>query len=296
MKGIYLHADDFGICDEQVRILTELCGEGFLSSVSVFASDPRLREHLTELLTAAPETRIAVHLNFVEGPSILGHDRLPLLTDGRGFFRRGYGSILLMSFGPRAAALSREVQNEALAQILRVRSVLPGGTGIAVDTHQHTFAIPAVRKGILRAVGSDPAIREIRVPDERIGMYKGAMGILRHVPAANFAKLFLIRSLTAGLRGCLGREGYSVPAFAGVLMTDGVSAGDVVSALPALRSFAERTGGPFEMLFHPARIPSAELCPDPENRTFVHFNTSPRRDEDRRIVEAVGAALRAAGD
>ena len=47
-----------------------------LSSVSVFASDVRLREHLGTLLHAAPGTRISVHLNFVEGPSVLGHDKL----------------------------------------------------------------------------------------------------------------------------------------------------------------------------------------------------------------------------
>ena len=295
MKGIYLHADDFGICDEQVRILTELCGQGLLSSVSVFASDPRLQAHLGGLFRAAPEVRIAVHLNFVEGPSLLGHDRLPMLTDGRGFFRRGYGSLLLTSLGPRGEALSQEVQREALAQIHLVRSAVPEGTGIAVDTHQHTFAIPAVRRGVLRAVRADRAIREIRVPDERIGMYKGAMRVLRHVPAVNFVKLLLIRALTTGLRGRLVREGFTAADFAGVLMTDGVSAGDVVHALPGLRSFAERTGRPLEMLFHPARVPSEKLCPDPENLPFVRFNTSPRRDEDRRIVESVGAVLRTYG-
>ena len=291
MRDIYIHADDFGICDEQVNVLISLAERGCLHSLSAFAFDKELKEHTEKLLVKAPDIRIAVHLNVVEGPSVLGHEALPLLTDERGFFCLGYGTLLRMSFGFKAKEITRETALECAAQIEQVRKALPKGHLLAADTHQHTVAIPAVRKGMLSAIIQEGNIREFRRPTEAFGPYCKIPGLLKHVPPINFVKLFLIRLLMAGSGKVFKEAGLSSPSFAGVLMTDGVKKEDVLRALPQMEKKAQEEGRHMEVLFHPARIPSPELCPDRENLPFMRFNTSVRRDEEKEIVEAIGEHL-----
>ena len=288
---LYLHADDFGISDKQVDKLVRLAKEGMIASVSVFAADRKLAGHLSALLGAVPGIRIAVHLNFVEGPSVLGHDVLPDLTDTSGYFDRSYLALLIRGLIPVRGRLYRQLREEAHAQIETVRKALPEGAPLAIDTHQHTFGIPVVCAAVLDAAAAVREVREARVPAERLRPYRGNGAVLRRIPAANYIKLLLLRFLLWTQRRRIRASGLVVPAFSGVLMTDGVEEPDIRALIPALRKESVRQGRPMEILFHPARIETREECPDPDNLPFVRFNMSARRDMDERLVRAAAEEI-----
>ena len=290
----YLHADDFGICQAQVDEMIRLGKAGALQSVSVFANDEDLPEHVTAIRTAVPEIRLSVHLNFVEGKSLLDPAYLPDLTDDNGNFHLSYGKLLLYSFipGQRRRRILGELTAEAAAQITALNWCLPKGAPLACDTHQHTLAIPLVFRAIMAAIGeAGEQVRELRLPLEPLGPYFRHPGVLKKIPLVNFVKLALIRFFMAFYRKKIKASGLVSPAFAGVLMTGGVSPEDVKQVFPDLVRWAKGKGKDLELLFHPVQIADPRDCPDPENLTFVQFNTAPRRAEEREIVLALGPLM-----
>lgn len=289
----YIHADDFGIAQHQVEALIKLAEEGAIESVSILANDPLLPEHVTALRAAAPNTRLTVHLNFVEGESALGAEALPDLTDERGYFRLSYGRLLLSSLLPgRRRRLMGELIAEASAQLTAIAWCQPLGLPLAADTHQHTLAIPLVFRAVLCAIHeSGIPITELRIPREPLSPYLRHPTVLFSIPAVNFVKLGLINCLMLFNRRAFRNSGLTAPVFAGVLMTDGVDEQHVERVLPDLIQYAKKRKRNLEILFHPARVHLAEECPDAKNKPFVLFNTSPRRDEEGALVEKLKGVL-----
>ena len=282
---IYLHSDDFGLTNAQAEALTLLAAEGTVNSVSVLANDERLPEHVLALLNAAPETRIAVHINFVEGSALLEHDMLPDLTDERGFFSLSYGKLLIKSLLPGRRRLLGQLIAEARAQIVAAMYCRLPAAPLSIDTHQHTHAIPIVAKAIAVAIAESGAnVAAVRIPRERLAPYLKHPKTLIKIPPVNFIKRAVLNLLL--LRSAREFRAYPSPEFMGVLMTANVDERGALAVLPDFIKLAKRRGKDLEILFHPARVADIADCPDPENAGFCAFNLSPRRDEEKAILRA----------
>lgn len=289
---IYIHSDDFGLSEKQAETLINLAGEGAINSLSVLTNDDYLAEHVTRLRAAAPDARLSVHVNFVEGKSLLEHAMLPDLTDERGCFKLSYGQLLLRSFLPGKRRLLGQMIAEARTQIVAMLYCMPKDMPLAIDTHQHTHAIPLVAKALAAAIRESGAnVSAVRLPHEPIGPYLKHPKTLFEIPPVNFVK----RALLNLLLPVSAKEfaAYPSPVFAGVLMTARVDAAHVLEVLPEFVELAKQRGKDLELLFHPARVEALSACPDPENEPFAAFNLSPRRDEEQVIVRAL--AREAAG-
>src|SRR5580698_10405128 len=99
---LILHTDDLAITRASSEGIIAAWRAGALDSFSVIANGDAAH-WVREALAAEPDraARVAVHFNLTEGPSSAGPG--PLLTDGNGRFRRGFGGLLAAALHPLPA-------------------------------------------------------------------------------------------------------------------------------------------------------------------------------------------------
>ena len=101
---------------------------------------------LDERLIATPTIALAECENSMEGRCLSSPEELPDLVDEKGYFTADWGGLVKASFNPlRKEAVRSELTREIEAQIDRVRSSLPAGTPLRLDSHQHTHMFCSVR-------------------------------------------------------------------------------------------------------------------------------------------------------
>ncbi|QQO09800.1 ChbG/HpnK family deacetylase [Breznakiella homolactica] len=102
MGEIFIHADDFAVSEHASQDILDLCSEGLLDSISVIPNLPcfgTCAEKLRNAESSFPHTiKISVHLNLLEGTSIVSPELLPDLADGQDLFKTTWISLFLYFF------------------------------------------------------------------------------------------------------------------------------------------------------------------------------------------------------
>ena len=191
---IYIHADDFGINQNQSRRILEcsVMNGGALNSVSVMPNSAHLIEAMPLL---EDHMKKSIHINLAEGACCCNPDQIPLLQRN-GVFYRTFGSLFMAALW-KPKKVEEQCYKEIYAQIQRVISYLGDDYKIRIDSHVHYHMIPAVFRGLCRALSScNCEIEYIRVPDERLSIYLTAPGVWKYIRPVNFAKMVLVRFLS----------------------------------------------------------------------------------------------------
>ncbi len=302
---VILHADDFGITLGQSRRILECCsampgGRGALNSLSILANSPNFDE-CARLLDGRPESlRVGVHLNFVEGRCVADPADVPMLVDGRGVFRQGYGGLMAAS-ALHGAELARQVEIEAAAQVARVTERFPELAGaLRLDGHQHTHLIPAVFRGVL-AVAARPEydLEYLRIPAEPARPFSQA-GVAGTIEPINRVKRGLLNYLWKRDRRVfeaagLGSYAEKSAVFCGLSFSGHMDEKRVAAVFPRLKEVADARGMDLELLFHPGRVDAPEHCLNPGLPGFVEFSCGEGRDVEHDALRSA-ALMGIAGD
>ncbi len=285
--NVTIHADDYGITEEQARkilALSNACeGSGSLTSVSIFANSPAFAaaSELARPYVLSDKLKMALHLNLVEGAPCADAADIPLLVNERGTFCNDFVGLLKLSTGTHRAELSRQLEAEISAQIKRFLSEFPQlENAFRLDSHQHTHAVPAVFRAALRACeASGAALAHLRCPVEPLAPHKRAGSKL---DAVNLVKDALIATLWKRNRALMP-AGCATSLFCGVLLSGRM---DVVNK-ELIDAFAvdaaRRHASGIEVLFHPVSVP-IEQCLDPQNEPFARACASTGRDREATCV------------
>ncbi len=159
---LIVNADDFGLAENVNRGIIQAHLEGIVTSASVMANGPALRQAL-ELAASTPSLDLGIHLTLVgesplcrssQIPTLLGPDQR-LLPDARSFLLR------YLRGGIKADQLRRELE----AQVVRI---LESGVQIShIDSHQHLHVFPGVLS-IVMELAAKYGIRAVRWPHEAL--------------------------------------------------------------------------------------------------------------------------------
>lgn len=282
---IIIHADDFGITLEQSKDIlacSAACGgAGALNSTSALATSPAFAEcaAFARPFVDAGCIHMGLHLNLVEGPALSAAEDAPLLVGEDGRFRCGFAQMLLLSGGRERDALTRQVRQEARAQIRAFLDAFPGLKGrLRVDSHQHFHLIPAVFAGLLAAVQDEGCTLEhLRIPAEPLGPYLKAPEVCKRVTPVNLVKNALLNALW---RQCASRYPETLPAparFYGLALSGCMQHAADKTFLERVFEDAARDGRDVELLFHPGGVPSEDACLDSSLKGFCAFYLSPNR-------------------
>ena len=111
MSGkVIFNADDFGATRGINQAIIEAYNQGILNAASLMINQKYALEAV-ELSKKTEGLELGLHLTLTNGPSLSGHEKLPLLTDENGFFKNGFLKLCLLAlFRPKA--LRKEVEIE----------------------------------------------------------------------------------------------------------------------------------------------------------------------------------------
>jgi chitin disaccharide deacetylase len=148
MKQVVVNADDFGICNETNLAIELAFQKGILTSASLMPNMPGFAHAIGTIIPRNPGLGVGVHLALTSGRCVADPQRIPLLVDAHGLFRRGFLGLLALANSPRSADVREQIECELSAQFERVRA-----TGIALDhvnSHQHVHMIPTIWRIVVR--------------------------------------------------------------------------------------------------------------------------------------------------
>ncbi|HUT89229.1 MAG TPA: ChbG/HpnK family deacetylase [Thermoguttaceae bacterium] len=141
MKQLIINGDDLGICEATNLAIAEAFRHGVLTSTSLMANGPAFEHAVREVVRANPSLGVGLHLCLTSGLCVAPAERVSLLVDKQGRFRRGFLSLCLLAVSRPARALS-QIETEFDAQFRRVKAA---GVSIDhVDSHRHVHMIPPI--------------------------------------------------------------------------------------------------------------------------------------------------------
>ena len=212
VRRLIVNADDFGLTDGINRAVRDLHQWGALTSTTLMAAAPRFHEAV-EISQQQKLLGVGCHIVLVDGTPVANPTAVPTLLDASSKhgddprFRATLGEFVRDLYLGRID--STHIEQEAVAQILRLQQA--GVAVTHVDTHKHTHMFPRVLKCVMRAAQACN-IRTVRNPFEpawSVAATPGAglvrtwqvrlLATLRH----SFWKLIRQREFTT-TEGCVG--------------------------------------------------------------------------------------------
>lgn len=172
------------------------------------------------------------------------------MVDNEGFFNLSFFSLVIKYYlgsSSRKNALKKQLKIEASSQLKKFKDVLPIGSSLAIDSHQHFHMLPFLFQ-ILIELSSEYNINYIRIPKEKMflcfsrRMFKNYFGM-------NIIKHFLLNYLSSICIPLLKGTKIKYPDyFIGVLATGNMSNSSIKSALSSIDL---KEGDIVELLLHP---------------------------------------------
>jgi hypothetical protein len=178
-KKFIINADDFGISKELNKAVLKGHLNGFLTSTSICANGEAFDSAVYEIIPECPNLGIGVHLNIIEGNSLL---------DGEPF-TKGYGALILSSYNKK---FLQKVEAEFRLQIEKIMKF----TKIShIDSHVHVHAIPNYFE-ITCKLAKEYGIKQVRTQYENFYITPNLMKHLNFKYPPNLLKIALLNSFT----------------------------------------------------------------------------------------------------
>src|SRR5574344_2702010 len=89
-KKFIFNADDFGMSNAYNKAVLAGYNSGFLTSASICANGESFDAAVNEVLPECSDLGTGVHLNIIEGTSLVDKSEIPMLVDSYGNFKNGF--------------------------------------------------------------------------------------------------------------------------------------------------------------------------------------------------------------
>ncbi|MEL7060751.1 MAG: ChbG/HpnK family deacetylase [Acidobacteriota bacterium] len=275
---VVVTADDFGVSHGLNEAVARLHRAGRIRRTAV-RIDGLALDHGLALLRDLPELDLSLHLNLTEGRPLSPPERVPLLIDDEGRYRRSVAGYLRDLAQPASTArrqLLHQIDRELQTQADRAADLGLGVQG--VDGNQHVHLVPGIfeRTAALAARHGWP---RIRIPHEPLHASLDPRDLVHAAHHLGPVKHLLLRHLARRARPVARRHGRRwEDAFVGVLFTGRMSPRLLDGALRRLERRGVET---VEALFHPADIDDPRDAPLRAKVCPYYFHRDRRRERDR---------------
>ena len=245
-KKFVLNADDFGMSSAFNTAVLEGYQKGILKSTSLVANGDAFDEAVNKIIPQTPDLGVGVHLNIIEGKSLVKD--LRELTDANRNFNLSYGQMIIKSYKPNNKEFMEQLEEEFRAQIEKIK-----GAGINIthiDSHVHTHAIPPIFELVCK-LAKEYEIKQIRTQHEKFYTVPDVMIHLNTKYPVNLIKIALLDFFTAKNRHVAKKYDINTNDYLiGVGYTSMMNSLTVACGLSALKSKKDIVA---EALIHPCR-------------------------------------------
>ncbi len=157
------NADDAGMSKGVNHGISKLIKKGGLYSFSIFTNGQYV-EDAVSIAKKNSQVKIGLHFNLTTGPSISGHNKLPLLTDSNNNFKYGFVGLCfaILTYGKK---ILKEIEVELLAQLKYLKQ-----HKLKIDhinAHHHAHVIPGIFN-IVSRIAKQNDIPNIRIINEKL--------------------------------------------------------------------------------------------------------------------------------
>lgn len=281
---IYWHADDYGMTECSDRRI-EACRD-HLCSVSIVPNGDAAGAVRRAL---AGGLIVSLHINLVEGKALTEANEIPLLARVDGSFCNSFGGLLKLSLSGKRSEFARQLELELRAQLRAFANLLPNGTPLRLDSHQHVHMIPLVYRTLMQAVEAEGLnVQYMRIPAEPMRPFVHHVGLWRTYSAINVVKQIVLKGCWLLIKPDFKRRGIETAVFCGILFSGHMDDKRLERVLPELKRIAIKRGQALEVLFHPGGIKPGEPLFDPQKPDFAAFYHSPDREIEGRALCTLG--------
>lgn len=188
-KKFILNADDFGMSKPHNKAVLDGYHSGFLTSASICANGNVFDAAVNEIIPECPNLGIGVHLNIIEGRSLLDTTKNKFLTNSDGIFNNSY--LRLISLSNNELFLT-QVENEFRAQIEKVLSFCKIDH---IDSHVHVHAIPKIFE-LTCKLAKEYNIKQVRTQNEKFYLIPNIKKHINLKYPPNIIKVMLLNTFT----------------------------------------------------------------------------------------------------
>lgn len=271
MTKIDIHADDYGLTVNTSKDMLECMQAGKLNSISIVPNMSCFGQCMDMLYEAIPAMPflplISVHLDFVEGHSLIGRGEVPLLTRADSdLMGLSWGGLFKLSYLPwKRAAAKRQLKKEIKAQIERVEKatqrclqiakshgIFCAQKGLRIDSHQHAHMIPVVWEAVTEVVTEEGySLEYIRNSKEVLGVFLSDISLWKTYRPINFVKNRLLALYSHKVDRYNSAHHQEQMYLWGLVMSGRMDYERIQKLYGAMICKAERDNRVLEILFHP---------------------------------------------
>lgn len=311
MPKIDIHADDYALTVNTSKDILSCMQKGVLDSISVMSNMSCFRECLEMLYQAIPTLpflpKMSVHLDFVEGRSLAGAKRVPLLTkDNTDLMGLSWGGLFLLSYLPwkrRAAKeqLKKEIKMQLEAaqtaigramEIAKEHGIACEQKSIRIDSHQHAHMIPVAWEALTEVVAEEHYdVEYIRNSREVLGAFLAEVSLWKTYRPINFVKNILL-SLYSHKVDCYAQTHNLEQIYLwGLVMSGHMDYDRVVRLYPRMTAKAKKEQRVLELLFHPGLMLPGEVSDEIDGEAARDFYMRPDRHVEMDTVNKIRTRL-----
>jgi predicted glycoside hydrolase/deacetylase ChbG (UPF0249 family) len=302
MTKIDIHADDYALTVNTSKDMLECMRAGKLDSISIVPNTSAFDECMELLYQEIPALPflplLSVHLDFVEGMSLAGHEAVPLLT-GKNSDLMGlsWGGLFKLSYLPgKRVEAKRQLKQEIRAQIQKTQAAVEkcmetarqagvpcAQKGLRIDSHQHAHMIPVVWDALREVLSEEKyPVEYIRNSKEVLGVFLSEPALWRTYRPINFVKNRILALYSHKVDRYFEENGMQQMYLWGLVMSGHMDAERIKKLHGKMTDKADRDGRTLEILFHPGIALPEEVSAELGDEAAEEFYLS----ENRRIEKA----------
>jgi predicted glycoside hydrolase/deacetylase ChbG (UPF0249 family) len=302
MTKIDIHADDYALTVNTSKDMLECMRAGKLDSISIVPNTSAFDECMELLYQEIPALPflplLSVHLDFVEGMSLAGHEAVPLLT-GKNSDLMGlsWGGLFKLSYLPgKRVEAKRQLKQEIRAQIQKTQAsaekcmeiarqagVPCAQKGLRIDSHQHAHMIPVVWDALREVLSEEKyPVEYIRNSKEVLGVFLSEPALWRTYRPINFVKNRILALYSHKVDRYFEANDMQQMYLWGLVMSGHMDAERIKKLHGKMTDKADRDGRTLEILFHPGIALPEEVSAELGDEAAEEFYLS----ENRRIEKA----------
>lgn len=271
MIKIDIHADDYALTVNTSKDMLSCMEKGKLDSISIVPNMSCIRDCMEMLYRAIPNLpflpKMSVHLDFVEGHSLAGAKRVPMLTQGSSnLIGLSWGKLFLLSYLPwkrRSAKeqLKKEIKLqietvhaavERAIEIAKEHGIVCEQKGIRIDSHQHAHMIPVAWEALTEVIEEEHyEVEYIRNSKEMLGAFISEVSLWKTYRPINFVKNILLGFYSHKVDRYAKAHNLEQMYLWGLIMSGHMDYDRIVRLFPRIATKAGRDNRILEILFHP---------------------------------------------